>query len=153
MPGSRAAEPTYTPRAKSAAGDPGPAPATETSGGDGERWSALIDRVSREKASLRAFLEEAAFLGLQGDVLCIEFGAANRIEMEQLEKGEQRALVERTAEAIWGRPLKLEIRLRKRKEEPVEAKEEQNPSSVMENSLIQKALDLFDGNVEGIERR
>ena len=69
-------------------------------------WNELVNAVRAIKPSLAHFLNGATLVGLEGHVLKLGFGEADRFAMDQVLNN--RESVEEIAEAKYGRRLRLE---------------------------------------------
>ena len=76
-------------------------------------WNELVNAVRAVKPSLAHFLNGATLVGLEGHVLKLSFGAADRFAMNQVLNN--RESVEEIAEAKYGRRLRLEPVVRERR--------------------------------------
>ena len=103
-------------------------------------WNELVNAVRAIKPSLAHFLNGATLVGLEGHVLKLSFGAADRFAMTQVLNN--RESVEEIAEAKYGQRLRLEA---------VEKKEEQSApqaaSQPESDPTLRSVLDTFDGEL------
>ena len=103
-------------------------------------WAELVNAVRAAKPSLAYFLNGAALDSLEGHVLRLSFGAADRFAMNQVINN--RESVEEIAEAKYGRRLRLEAVVKKGDEPAPQAVSQ--PES---DPTLRSVLDTFDGEL------
>lgn len=103
-------------------------------------WAELVNAVRAAKPSLAHFLNGAALDSLEGHVLRLSFGAADRFAMNQVINN--RESVEEIAEAKYGRRLRLEAVVKK-DDQPVP----QAASQPESDPTLRSVLDTFDGEL------
>lgn len=103
-------------------------------------WAELVNAVRAAKPSLAHFLNGAALDGLDGHVLKLSFGAADRFAMNQVIKN--RESVEGIAEAKYGQRLRLEAVLKKGDQPAPQAAPPPEP-----DPALRSVLDTFDGEL------
>ncbi len=103
-------------------------------------WAELVNAVRAAKPSLAYFLNGAALDSLEGHVLKLSFGAADRFAMNQVLNN--RDSVEEIAEAKYGRRLRLEAVVKKGDEPAPQAVSQ--PES---DPTLRSVLDTFDGEL------
>ena len=103
-------------------------------------WAELVSAVRAAKPSLAHFLNGAALDSLEGHVLRLSFGAADRFAMNQVLKN--RESVEEIAEAKYGQRLRLEAVVKKGEPPapPPASQPEPDPA-------LRSVLDTFDGEL------
>ena len=103
-------------------------------------WNELVNAVRAAKPSLAHFLNGATLVGLEGHVLKLSFGAADRFAMNQVINN--RESVEEIAEAKYGRRLRLEAVVKKDDQPapPAASQPESDPT-------LRSVLDTFDGEL------
>ncbi len=103
-------------------------------------WAELVNAVRAAKPSLAHFLNGAALDGLEGHVLKLSFGAADRFAMNQVLKN--RESLEGIAEAQYGQRLRLEAVVKKGDQPAPQAAPppEADPA-------LRSVLDTFDGEL------
>lgn len=103
-------------------------------------WAELVNAVRAAKPSLAHFLNGAALDGLEGHVLKLSFGAADRFAMNQVLKN--RESLEGIAEAQYGQRLRLEAVVKKGDQPAPQAvpPPEADPA-------LRSVLDTFDGEL------
>ena len=103
-------------------------------------WAELVNAVRAAKPSLAYFLNGAALDSLEGHVLKLSFGAADRFAMNQVINN--RESVEEIAEAKYGRRLRLEAVVKKDDQPAPQAASQ--PES---DPVLRSVLDTFDGEL------
>lgn len=103
-------------------------------------WAELVSAVRAAKPSLAHFLNGAALDSLEGHVLRLSFGAADRFAMNQVLKN--RESVEGIAEAKYGQRLRLEAVVKKG--EPPAPPPASQPEA---DPALRSVLDTFDGEL------
>ena len=103
-------------------------------------WAELVNAVRAAKPSLAYFLNGAALDSLEGHVLKLSFGAADRFAMNQVINN--RESVEEIAEAKYGRRLRLEAVVKKDDQPAPQAASQ--PES---DPALRSVLDTFDGEL------
>ena len=104
-------------------------------------WAELVSAVRAAKPSLAYFLNGAALDGLEGHVLKLSFGSADRFAMNQVINN--RESVEEIAEAKYGRRLRLEAKIKK-DDQPTAPQAASQPES---DPALRSVLDTFDGEL------
>ena len=104
-------------------------------------WAELVSAVRAAKPSLAYFLNGAALDGLEGHVLKLSFGSADRFAMTQVINN--RESVEEIAEAKYGRRLRLEAVVKK-DDQPTAPKAATPPEA---DPALRSVLDTFDGEL------
>ncbi|MCY3791232.1 MAG: DNA polymerase III subunit gamma/tau [Gemmatimonadetes bacterium] len=103
-------------------------------------WDELVNAVRAIKPSLAHFLNGATLIGLEGHVLKLGFGEADRFAMNQVLNN--RESVEGIAEAKYGRRLRLEA-VAKKGDQPTP----QAASQPESDPTLRSVLDTFDGEL------
>ena len=103
-------------------------------------WDELVNAVRAAKPSLAHFLNGATLVGLEGHVLKLGFGEADRFAMNQVLNN--RESVEEIAEAKYGRRLRLEA-VAKKGDQPIPQATGQPES----DPTLRSVLDTFDGEL------
>ena len=104
-------------------------------------WAELVNAVRAAKPSLAYFLNGAALDGLEGHVLKLSFGSADRFAMNQVINN--RESVEEIAEAKYGRRLRLEAVVKK-DDQPTAPQAASQPEA---DPALRSVLDTFDGEL------
>ncbi len=103
-------------------------------------WNELVNAVRAIKPSLAHFINGATLVGLEGHVLKLGFGEADRFAMNQVLNN--RESVEEIAEAKYGRRLRLEAVVKKDDQPTPQAATQ--PES---DPALRSVLDTFDGEL------
>ena len=103
-------------------------------------WDELVKAVGTTKRSLASFLNGATLDSLEGHVLRLSFGAADRFAMNQVINN--RESVEEIAEAKYGWRLRLDV-VGKKEEQPAP----QAASQPESDPALRSVLDTFDGEL------
>jgi DNA polymerase-3 subunit gamma/tau len=103
-------------------------------------WAELVNAVRAAKPSLAGFLNGAALDSLEGHVLRLSFGAADRFAMTQVKNN--RESVEAIAEAKYGWRLRLDA-VEKKDDQPAP----QAASQPESDPTLRSVLDTFDGEL------
>ena len=103
-------------------------------------WNELVNAVRAIKPSLAHFLNGATLVGLEGHVLKLGFGEADRFAMNQVLNN--RESVEEIAEAKYGRRLRLEA-VAEKGDQPTP----QATSQPESDPTLRSVLDTFDGEL------
>ena len=75
----------------------------------GNPRTALIDKVRVKRRVMASYLEQASELRFEGDVLLIEFGAAQDFFYQSLSEDEAMAFLREVATEVLGRPARVRI--------------------------------------------
>ena len=119
----------------------------------------LVDRVMERIRSinpkLAALLSHNNGVSLDDECLRIGFEGDQKFFQEQLESEELRQVLEKTASACAGRPLRVEVALLDRKKEsppePSPPSDEALREKVLKEPLVRSFLETFQGEVEEIK--
>ncbi len=103
-------------------------------------WPELVNAVRAAKPSLANFLNRAALDSLEGHVLKLSFGAADRFAMNHVSNN--RESVEEIVKAKYGRLLRLEVVAHKGEQSAPQAATQ--PES---DPTLRSVLDTFDGEL------
>ncbi len=103
-------------------------------------WAELVNAVRAIKPSLAHFLNGATLVGIEGHVLKLGFGEADRFAMNQVLNN--RESVEEIAEAKYGRRLRLEA-VAEKDDQPTP----QATSQPESDPTLRSVLDTFDGEL------
>ncbi|HEY0788277.1 MAG TPA: hypothetical protein VGE86_06510, partial [Thermoanaerobaculia bacterium] len=86
-----------------------PAPAPRSAPADGDLAARLVAHIAKNRRAAATYLESARSIALDGDVLVIEFDAANRFAAEYL--AEQTSYLAEAAQELAGRPVRVTVRM------------------------------------------
>lgn len=134
-----------------------PEPAARPVGGtavDGDAfWDAFCTRVRQERVSLFMALATGRFLGIAGDV--VRIGIESEAMRRDLANRENLARLEAAAQAVAGRPLRVEVG-------PVPtaaadthpaAQERRRTAETLADPMVQAAVEIFGAEVRGVRDR
>ena len=141
---------------------------------DGTRiWGELIREIKSQRPLIISWLEVGKLLSAENDQLRVGFAPTQRMFVEQLNKANNRKLLETTLAKLAGRPVGLKLELVDAPLEPRPAANDQpstktgaslrsqrpadeppqDPAEAFKNDpLIQKALKIFEGEIRSVER-
>ena len=94
------------------------------------KWSDLLQRVRDEKVTLHAWLKDGELAAVANGDLVIAF--KNDIHRETTEKPDHRAIIERVAEQVMGRTLRLVTVMQREWQAALEEGIEKSPDEVFE---------------------
>ena len=103
-------------------------------------WAELVNAVRAIKPSLAHFINGATLVGLEGHVLKLGFGEADRFAMNQVRNN--RESIERVVETKYGQRLRLEV-VEKKDDQPTPQATSQSDS----DPTLRSVLDTFDGEL------
>lgn len=122
------------------------APAIQTASPiTGDPRAALIERVREKRRVMASYLEQAAELRFEGDVLLIEFEPAQNFFHQSLSEDEAREFLRQVASAVLGRPAKVRIAT---KQPPGQSGAAQPPSA-SQDPVLQAFARHLGGEVVG----
>src|SRR6267142_2319276 len=119
------------------------------------RWRSAVDRVKERKLLLGTCLEEGAFLGLAGTNVRIALSVEHAFHRAMLEMKENREILNEELERTYGRGAKLLCEsaippgLETQDAGRREAKTAPAPGGNPEGTLVERIVELFDGEVLG----
>ncbi len=124
--------------------EPGPAPATPPVAIEEVRrqWARILDEVKRTKMFCHALLIEGIPLQVDGTILLIGLRTGFNFHIENLQKPDNRAVVEGALERVLRQRLRLECTIHDAGAEPTPTVD----------PLVTKAMQLFGGQVVAIRR-
>ena len=159
--------------ASKAVATPAPAVANDAAPLDGARiWSDLIREIKSQRPLITAWVQAGKILAADGEQLRIGFSPDQRMFVEQLNKANNRKLLETILAKVAGRPVTLKLELTGPGDEepgsPPPAKQPAGPppsptppavadttppdpaESFKNDPLIQKALKIFEGEIRSV---
>lgn len=114
-----------------------------------------MERIRSVNPKLSALLSHHNGVSLDDDCLHIGFEVDQKFFQEQLESKELRQVLEETASACAGRPLRVEVALSDRKKEsqpePPPPSQEALREKVLKEPLVRSFLETFQGEIEEIK--
>ena len=115
----------------------------------------IMERIRSVNPKLSALLSHHNRVSLDDDCLHIGFDVDQKFFQEQLESEDLRQLLEETASACAGRPLRVEIALSDRKKEsppdPPPPSQQALREKVLQEPLVRSFLETFQGEIEEIK--
>ncbi len=135
----------------------GNAPARNPLLEDVEReWRKVVEMVRKEKATAGAFLLEAKPIKVDGGILTIGFAKGFKFHKEGVERPANREVIEKTLEEVLRCKLSIEaslIDLPDHEEKAIleEGSNEQSLEEGVEEPMVKKVLEIFEGKV--VERK
>ncbi len=109
------------------------------------RWRQAVDRVKERKLLLGTCLEEGFFLGMAGGNVRIALSVEHAFHRAMLELKENREILNQELERFYGRGAKLLCE----SAVPAGAERTAAPRPVPEATLVDRIVELFDGEVMG----
>jgi len=125
-------------------------------------WEAVVARVYTERPNLGAYLEDAALVGIEGDVVTIGYPASAGASMRIVQREDYQPVIAGACAALGGRPLRLRVvtleagtgkTLAQLRQEREAATERHLREEVLANPLVQEALSVFSGEVKEVRRK
>ncbi len=119
------------------------------------RWRQAVDRVKERKLLLGTCLEEGSFLGMAGGNVRIALSSEHAFHRAMLEMKENREILNEELERFYGRGAKLLCEsaippgLETQDAGRREAKTAPAPGGNPEGTLVERIVELFDGEVLG----
>ncbi|MGH7680638.1 MAG: hypothetical protein ACRENN_01465, partial [Candidatus Eiseniibacteriota bacterium] len=119
------------------------------------RWRQAVDRVKDRKLLLGTCLEEGLFLGIAGSNVRVALSPEHAFHRAMLEMKENREILNQEFEKLYGRGTSLlcvstdqavtGVGYSARVPSPAELEEEEPPQT--SDQLVQRIVDLFDGEI------
>ncbi len=128
-------------------------------------WRELLREIREQRMSTYSFLSRGRFVGIENGEMLVAFDAQSKYNKTHLEQKEMRMLLEETLKAVANKPLKINFILEEnaadqsvRKQASTEEKElikaeeakEARMQKVLENPVIQRTLELFQGRIVAV---
>lgn len=115
------------------------------------RWRQAVDRVKERKLLLGTCLEEGFFLGMAGGNVRIALSGEHAFHRAMLELKENRDILNEELERLYGRGAKLlcESMAPSSADSIATARAGKRPDAVPEATLVDRIVELFDGEVLG----
>ena len=115
------------------------------------RWRHAVDRVKERKLLLGTCLEEGFFLGMAGGNVRIALSGEHAFHRAMLELKENREILNEELERLYGRGAKLlcESMTPSGADGPAAGRTGKRPEPVPEATLVERIVELFDGEVLG----
>ena len=126
------------------------APAAVAGGGSsGDAWSRIVASVKVKKPALATFLAGGRIVELGADELLLAV-QGNSFQISQIEKQENRALIEAAAGEALGRPVRIRVRPLPEEAKPspkAKPAERDKKKAPEQDPFVQDALRIFGGEV------
>ena len=114
------------------------------------RWRHAVDRVKERKLLLGTCLEEGFFLGMAGGNVRIALSGEHAFHRAMLELKENREILNEELERLYGRGAKLLCEsMAASGADDSTARLGKRPDAVPEATLVDRIVELFDGEVMG----
>jgi len=114
------------------------------------RWRQAVDRVKERKLLLGTCLEEGFFLGMAGGNVRIALSGEHAFHRAMLELKENRDILNEELERLYGRGAKLLCEsMAPSGADSAAARTGKRPDAVPEATLVDRIVELFDGEVLG----
>ncbi|WP_227763659.1 DNA polymerase III subunit gamma/tau [Zhaonella formicivorans] len=111
-----------------------------------QKWTEILDGVRKNKITSYAFFVEAEPLELQGNELVLQYKAEHKFHKERSEQPDNKKVIEHVLESILGAKIHIRCIL---KTERAAGGQEMN--KLNQDELIQKAIEIFGGEVVEVE--
>jgi len=158
-PSNKSLSPDRPPASRPAASPPEPPAQTPTA----LDWEAVVSRISSERPNVGAFLEDAALVGIEGNIVTIGYHPSAGASMQIIQKEDYNRVVVEACNAVSGRPIRLRVvtltegsaartvgQLRRQREETTDLRFREE---VLSNPVVQDALSVLGGEVREMRRR
>jgi DNA polymerase-3 subunit gamma/tau len=125
-------------------------------------WEAVVSRVHAERPNLGAYLEDAALVGVEDEVVTIGYPASAGASMKIIQREEYQRVIAGACAALCERPLRLRVvtleagsaktlaHLRREREAATASRLREE---ALANPLVQEALSVFGGEVQEVRRK
>ncbi|MBL7151864.1 MAG: DNA polymerase III subunit gamma/tau [Candidatus Omnitrophica bacterium] len=130
--------PAQSPEEKEGVAGPTDSPLAITLDNVKGAWQHLIDNLSRIKMSVATYLSEGEPLKIKGNTLVISFPKNYLLHKESLERGENKAIIERSLGELLNAKLFIDFML---------SSERKEARAGEDNTFIKSALDMFGGRI------
>jgi DNA polymerase-3 subunit gamma/tau len=132
-------------------------------GGAAGGWGRFCAAVRAASVPVSMLLEGSGPAGLKGDTLTVRMPAGSFFQKEQLESAERRGVLEKAAEAAYGRRLRVRFSGAERSggtapaggqgAGPGRRSAEDAVSSARKQPVVRKLMDRFDGRVIDVRKK
>ena len=117
-----------------------------------DTWGEVIKEIRKDSAVTGAFLMEGEPIALKDDLLTIGFSEDFKFHKEQIEEKENRELIQKALNKVFGREFTIECRLSStlQKEKEIRAPQGMVLSEeefIEEEPVVKEALDIFEGEI------
>ncbi len=121
-------------------------------GGIKDAWGEVIREIKKDSAVTGAFLMEGEPIALKDNLLTIGFNEDFKFHKEQIEEKENRELIQKALNRIFGKDFTIECRLTNTPRERPEAVAQKGmvmskEEFIEEEPVVKEALDIFGGEI------
>lgn len=121
-------------------------------GGIKDAWGEVIREIKKDSAVTGAFLMEGEPIALKNDLLTIGFNEDFKFHKEQIEEKENKELIQKALNKVFGKEFTIECRLTntpREKPEAVAQKETvmSEEEFIEEEPVVKEVLDIFGGEI------
>jgi len=121
-------------------------------GGIKDAWGEVIKEIKKDSALTGAFLMEGEPIALKDDLLTIGFNEDFKFHKEQIEEKENRELIQKALNKVFGKDFTIECRLTNIPRERPEAVTQKGMAMskeefIEEEPVVKEALDIFGGEI------
>ncbi len=117
-----------------------------------DAWGEVIKEIKKDSAVTGAFLMEGEPIALKNDLLTIGFNEDFKFHKEQIEEKENKELIQKALNRIFGKDFTIECRLTNTPRERPEAVAQKGmvmskEEFIEEEPVVKEALDIFGGEI------
>ncbi len=121
-------------------------------GGIKDAWGEVIKEIKKDSAVTGAFLMEGEPIALKDNLLTIGFNEDFKFHKEQIEEKENKELIQKALNRIFGKDFTIECRLTNTPRERPEAVAQKGmvmskEEFIEEEPVVKEALDIFGGEI------
>jgi len=125
---------------------PSSPPAGSTGGAPGDIWGRVMSSLRTRRPSLASSLADSRLVDLSDEELAIVV-QGNSFQLSQIEKQENREIIESIAAEILNRPVRMKVQAATVEKRPLKAKSPAKKKPEEHDPLVQDALRIFGGEV------
>jgi DNA polymerase-3 subunit gamma/tau len=124
---------------------------------DDDPKNRLINTMSNKNQVLSAYLEVAEFFSPDQNQCTLSFPASNRFAYEKVMEDNNLALLNKVVKSEYGNDVELKITIKDQDVEATEpsdtepSKKDERVKKALQNPIVKKTIDLFDGEITDIE--
>jgi DNA polymerase-3 subunit gamma/tau len=121
-------------------------------GGIKDAWGEVIKEIKKDSAVTGAFLMEGEPIALKDDLLTIGFNEDFKFHKEQIEEKENKELIQKALNKIFGKDFTIECRLTNTLQKAKETVAQKGMAMgkeefIEEEPVVKEALDIFGGEI------
>jgi DNA polymerase-3 subunit gamma/tau len=121
-------------------------------GGIKDAWGEVVKEIKKDSALTGAFLMEGEPIALKDNLLTIDFNEDFKFHKEQIEEKENRKLIQKALNKVFGKDFTIECRLTNTPREKPEAVAQKGMAMseeefIEEEPVVKEALDIFGGEI------